>query len=212
MCLIENESKKPYFNKLMKKVMEEYNTKVVYPPYSQLFNAFKLCPIKKLKVVILGQDPYHNPNQANGLAFSVPKGQALPASLRNIYKELSDDLSINNQSGDLTNWAKQGVLLFNTSFSVEAHKANSHHDLGWEELTINIMKELDVLDQPIIFILWGKQAQKYSDFITNPHHKCIKSAHPSPLSAHRGFFGSKPFSKVNQFLEKNHLEKVDWSA
>lgn len=208
--LINEERNKDYFKKLMFKVDGEYKNKIIYPKYSDLFKAFEICPLKELKVVILGQDPYHDDNQATGLAFEINDNAKFPPSLRNIYKELEDDLGIKNSSKCLKAWARQGVLMFNTIFSVEAHKAGSHKDIGWEELSDNIIRKINNLKQPIVFILWGAYAQKKEKLLTNPNHLIIKSAHPSPLSAYRGFFGSKPFSRVNKFLSANGIKEIDW--
>lgn len=194
------------------KVETAYQNEKVFPSYNQIFQAFKLTPLDQVRVVILGQDPYHDEGQAQGLAFSVPKGMKLPPSLRNIYNELADDLAVPAPlSGDLTHWAKQGVLLLNTTLTVEAHKANSHQSLGWYDLTDQVIRLLNLQKRPIIFVLWGKPAQQKQSLITGAHHHLLMAPHPSPLSAYRGFFGSKPFSKINQLLEQpiNWIEAAD---
>ena len=209
--LIEQESQKDYFKKLMNFVEEEYRTRTIFPPFNDVFNAFKFCDLEKTKVVILGQDPYHEVNQAHGLAFSILPGNPLPKSLINIYKELYEDLGITRLEGNLESWAKQGVLLLNTVLTVEEGKANSHKNKGWEIFTTRVIEELNKDDSPKVFVLWGNDAIKKKELITNSKHLVLTSAHPSPLSAYRGFFGSKPFSKINDFLRKNHLEEIDWS-
>ena len=208
--LLEEEYKKEYFQELMTFIKNEYKEKVIYPKQNEVFNAFRYTDYNDLKVVILGQDPYHEVNQAHGLAFSV-LCEKLPPSLVNIYKEMATDLNADvNQDGDLSYLANQGVLLLNTILSVREHDAFSHKALGWEQFTDNVIKKLNTLDQPIVFILWGAPSQKKEKLLNNPKHLIIKSAHPSPLSAYRGFFGSKPFSKVNQFLKDNNLEEIHW--
>ncbi len=199
------------FKNFMKQVENEYNTKIIYPPKNYIFNALKLTPYHNVKVVIMGQDPYHGIGEAHGLSFSVQKEVKLPPSLRNIYKEIYDDLNIEEpNNGDLTSWAKEGVLLLNSSLTVEKDKPNSHQKLGWNKLTDYIIKVLNDKDNPVVFILWGSFARSKKSLITNPKHLIIESAHPSPFSAHHGFFGSHPFSKTNQFLENNGLEKINW--
>ncbi len=208
---LKPEFSKPYYAKLYKKIVEEYKTQVVYPPSEDIFNAFAFTPLEKVKVVILGQDPYHEPGQAHGLCFSVKPDVDVPPSLVNIYKELNSDLGCyipNN--GYLTKWAEQGVLLLNTVLTVRAHQANSHRGIGWEEFTDAAIRVLNEQDQPIVFILWGRPAQAKEAMLTNPKHLVLKAPHPSPLSAYRGFFGSKPFSQTNAFLEKNGLAPIDW--
>ena len=202
---------KPYYRQLFEFVKNEYNTTVVFPPADDIFNAFHLTPLKDVKVVILGQDPYHNNGQAHGLSFSVQKGVDIPPSLVNIYKELHDDLgcTIPNH-GCLTKWAKQGVLMLNTVLTVRAHQANSHRGIGWEEFTDAAILALNSQDRPIVFILWGAPAQRKKRMLTNPKHLILEAPHPSPLAAYRGFFGSKPFSQTNAFLEKNGIEPIDW--
>ncbi len=200
------------FKHFYNKIMEEYDIKTIYPPKDYIFNALKLTNYENTKVVIVGQDPYHGENQAHGLSFSVQKGIKLPPSLQNIYKELESDLGIKPRlDGDLTGWAKQGVLLLNAVLTVEKDKAGSHRNWGWELLTDYIIKVLNKKDSPIVFILWGNFAKEKAKLITNPKHFIIISPHPSPFSAYSGFFGSKPFSKTNNYLIKNNLEPIDWS-
>ena len=202
---------KPYYAKLYKTVIHEYRTHVIYPPSNDVFNAFNFTPLEKVKVVILGQDPYHGEGQANGLCFSVHKGIRIPPSLVNIYKELNSDLGCTiPDNGDLTPWAKQGVLLLNTVLTVRAHEANSHRGIGWEEFTDACIKVLAEQDRPLVFILWGTPARRKKALIHNPKHLIVESPHPSPLSAHNGFFGSKPFSRTNAYLESVGLEPIDW--
>jgi len=207
----QDEFKKPYYKELYKKVNEEYRTRKIFPPADDIFNAFHLTPLHEVKVVILGQDPYHNEGQADGLSFSVQKGVEIPPSLVNIYQELHDDLGCTiPDHGDLTKWAKEGVLLLNTVLTVRAHQANSHQGIGWEEFTDAAILALNSQDRPIVFILWGSQAQKKEIMLNNPQHLILKSPHPSPLSAYRGFFGSRPFSQANAFLEAHGVAPVDW--
>lgn len=199
------------FKKFYHIVEHEYATKTIFPPKDYIFNALKLTSYKDVKVVIVGQDPYHGINEAHGLSFSVQKGVKVPPSLKNIYKELYDDLGVKPcDNGDLTRWAKQGVLLLNSVLTVEKDKPASHKNLGWERLTDYIIKLLDNKEDPVVFILWGNFAKSKSSLITNPKHLVITSPHPSPFSARYGFFGSKPFSKTNDFLKKNHLEPINW--
>ena len=209
--IINKERQKEYFKKLETFLEEEYRTKTIFPPKEEVFTAFKLCEFKDVKVVIIGQDPYHEINQAHGLAFSVKDGNKLPKSLINIYKELYDDLLVTRLTGELTEWASQGVFLINTVLTVEEGKANSHRNKGWEIFTSKVIEELNNDNNPKVFVLWGNQAYEYEKMITNLNHKIIKSAHPSPLSAYRGFFGSKPFSKINEFLKEHNLKEIDWS-
>lgn len=208
---LKGEFSKPYYRKLFETVNEEYRTKLIFPPAQDIFNAFHLTPLKDVKVVILGQDPYHNNGQAHGLSFSVQKGVDIPPSLVNIYKELHDDLgcTIPNH-GCLTKWAEQGVLMLNTVLTVRAHQANSHKEIGWEQFTDAAIKVLAEQDRPMVFILWGRPAQRKKEMIHNPKHLVLMSAHPSPLSAYRGFFGSHPFSRTNEYLEENGLAPIDW--
>lgn len=205
------EFRKPYYAELFKFVKEEYAARKVFPPADDIFNAFHLTPLHEVKVVILGQDPYHNDGQAHGLCFSVKPDVDIPPSLVNIYQELHDDLGCyipNN--GYLTKWAKQGVLMLNTVLTVREHQANSHRGKGWEEFTDAAIRILDEQDRPIVFILWGSPAQKKAMMLHNPKHLILKAPHPSPLSAYRGFFGSRPFSQTNDFLVKNGLTPIDW--
>lgn len=208
--IVEKEFEKDYYKQLHSYIENEYQTKTIYPPKQQIFRALNLCDYDDVKVVILGQDPYHEPRQANGLAFSVTKDVPIPPSLQNIYKELYDDLGIEPAShGDLTAWAKQGVLLLNNVLTVERGKANSHRGLGWETFTLNIVRYLNLREKPMVFILWGRNAIEKKKYIDS-RHLVITSPHPSPLSAYRGFFGSKPFSNTNEFLIKNGIEPIDW--
>jgi uracil-DNA glycosylase len=190
-----------------------YEGKEVYPPKEQVFRALELCPLEKTKVVIIGQDPYHGPGQANGLAFSVNKGVKLPPSLRNIYEELVSDLDVSYpKHGDLTQWAERGVLLLNTILTVEKGKPLSHAGLGWEYYTLNCINALFIKQiNPIVFILWGINARKYKEYVRGEGYLILESSHPSPYSAHKGFFGSKPFSKANEFLKAYGADPVDWS-
>ena len=200
------------FKKFYQLVEKEYNTKTIFPPKEQIFNALKLTPYTNVKVVIVGQDPYHGDKEAHGLSFSVQKGIKVPPSLKNIYKELYDDLKIEPCiEGDLTKWAQQGVLLLNAVLTVEKDKPASHRNLGWERLTDYIIKTLNAKKEPIVFILWGNFAKEKKNLITNPNHLIIESAHPSPFSARYGFFGSKPFSRTNDFLNKNNIVPIDWN-
>lgn len=209
--VLKDEFKKPYYAKLHKKVLEEYHTHLIFPPADDIFNAFHLTPLKNVKVVILGQDPYHNVNQAHGLCFSVKPEVEIPPSLVNIYKELHDDLGCEIANhGYLTKWAKQGVLMLNTVLTVRAHQANSHRGIGWEEFTDAALRAVNAQDRPIVYILWGKPAQAKKSMLTNPKHLILEAPHPSPLSAYRGFFGSKPFSKTNEFLKAHGVEPIDW--
>ena len=209
--IIGEEFKKDYYIRLREFLKEEYAKHTVYPDMYSIFNALKLTPYKDVRVVILGQDPYHEPNQAHGLGFSVQDGTPLPPSLKNIYKELEADLGIPpSKSGDLTRWAKQGVLLLNTVLTVRRGEANSHKGKGWELLTDEIIRKLNDKTEPIVFILWGANARSKKSLITNPIHGIIESAHPSPLSAFNGFFGSRPFSRANKFLILNRIPPINW--
>ncbi len=199
------------FKKFYHLVEEEYKTKTIFPPQDYVFNALKLTPYKEVKVVIVGQDPYHGEGEAHGLSFSVQKGIKLPPSLKNIYKELESDLGIlPYEEGDLTKWAKQGVLMLNAVLTVVKDTPASHRNLGWERLTDYIIRVLNEKEEPVVFILWGNFAKEKKVLITNPQHLVLTSAHPSPFSANYGFFGSKPFSKTNEFLEKKGLQPIDW--
>ena len=207
---IEQESQKEYYIKLKEFVNDEYSKYTCYPPYKNIFHALTITPLDSVKVVILGQDPYHEPNQAHGLAFSV-LCKKLPPSLVNIYKEMENDLGVKvNQDGNLDYLARQGVLLLNTSLTVREHLANSHSKKGWEIFTDNIIKLLNEIDRPIVFILWGSNAISKKIYLTNNKHLILTSVHPSPLSAYGGFFGSKPFSKTNDFLVKNGEKPIIW--
>ena len=199
-----------YFTELWKKVEERYETTKCFPPKNQIFRAIELTPFEEVKVVIIGQDPYHNDNQANGLCFSVSDKVTAPPSLKNIFKELEDDLGIKKTSNELEMWAKQGVLLLNATLTVRAHEANSHKDLGWEKFTDFIIKEISDKKENVVFVLWGAFAQKKAGLIDASRHFIIQSAHPSPFSVHKGFFGSRPFSKINQFLEEKGKEPINW--
>ena len=202
---------KPYYRKLYQKINEEYRTRQIFPAADDIFNAFALTPLKDVKAVILGQDPYHGDGQAHGLCFSVKPDVEIPPSLVNIYKELHDDCGCyipNN--GYLTKWARQGVLLLNTVLTVRAHQANSHRGIGWEEFTDAAIRILNEQDRQIVFILWGRPAQMKRSMLTNPGHLILEAPHPSPLSAYRGFFGSRPFSRTNKFLKENGLSPIDW--
>ena len=206
-----DEFKKEYFIKIMDFVDEEYSTKTVYPPYDEIFNAFKLTPLGNVKVVILGQDPYHEKGQAHGLAFSTPEGRPIPRSLKNIFKEINAEYGYDiPQSGCLESWAKQGVFLLNTVLTVEDGNANSHSKCGWQTFTDNVIGILNEQSQPIVFLLWGKQAEKKKELITNPNHLVLVTSHPSPFSARRGFLGSNHFALANEFLRDNGKEEINW--
>lgn len=208
---LSEEFRKPYYAKLFQFVKEEYSTTQVFPPADDIFNAFHLTPLSQVKVVIIGQDPYHNVGQAHGLCFSVKPDVDIPPSLVNIYQELQSDLGCRiPNNGYLVKWANQGVLMLNTVLTVRAHMANSHHGKGWEKFTDAAIRALDKQDRPIVFILWGRPAQMKESMLNNPKHLILKAPHPSPLSAYRGFFGSKPFSKTNQFLESHGIAPIDW--
>ena len=205
------EFKKPYYAKLYKTIREEYSTRQIFPPADEIFTAFEMTPLSDVKVVIIGQDPYHGDGQAHGLCFSVKPDVETPPSLVNMYKELNSDLGCyipNN--GYLTKWAKQGVLMLNTVLTVRAHQANSHRGIGWEEFTDAAIRILNEQDRPIVYLLWGKPAQMKKVMLNNPKHLILEAPHPSPLSAYRGFFGCQHFSKTNTFLTENGLEPIDW--
>lgn len=205
------EFKKPYYANLYKKIREEYASTQIFPPSDEIFTAFELTPLAEVKVVIIGQDPYHGDGQAHGLCFSVKPDIETPPSLVNIYKELNSDLGCyipNN--GYLTKWAKQGVLMLNTVLTVRAHQANSHRGIGWEEFTDAAIRILNEQDRPIVYLLWGKPAQMKKTMLNNPKHLILEAPHPSPLSAYRGFFGCQHFSKTNAFLKENGLTPIDW--
>ena len=209
--LLNNEFESPYYLELRKFLISEYKSNIIYPNMYDIFNALHYTPYRKVKVVILGQDPYHGPNQAHGLSFSVKPGVPAPPSLVNIYKELHTDLNCyipNN--GYLKKWADQGVLLLNTVLTVRASEANSHRNKGWENFTNKIIELVNAKTEPVVFILWGKNAQEKQALITNPIHHIIKSVHPSPLSASRGFFGSRPFSRTDEYLKADGLSPIDW--
>lgn len=208
---LKPEFAKPYYAKLYKTVLNEYRTREIYPPSGDIFNAFSFTPLENVRAVILGQDPYHGPGQANGLCFSVHKGIRIPPSLVNIYKELNADLGCPiPDHGDLTKWAKEGVLLLNTVLTVRAHEANSHRNIGWEEFTDAAIRVLAEQDRPMVFILWGTPARRKKALIHNPKHLIVESPHPSPLSASGGFFGSRPFSRTNDYLVSCGLRPIDW--
>ena len=203
--VLKEEMKQPYFCQLGTFVKQEYRTKICYPKYENIFNALRYTDYDEVKVVILGQDPYHGENEAHGLSFSVLDGVRRPPSLQNIYKELESDLGIHRKSNNLSDWAKQGVLMLNSIMSVEKDKPLSHKNKGWEIFTDHIIMKLNEREKPVIFVLWGSYARSKKVLITNPWHKIIESPHPSPLSASRGFFGSKPFSKINHYLEESNM-------
>lgn len=209
---IQGEFKKPYYKELYTFVRQEYNTHVIYPPADDISNAFHFTPLSKVKVLILGQDPYHGEHQAHGLCFSVlPDQPELPPSLQNIYKELHDDLGCDiPNNGYLKKWAEQGVLMLNTVLTVRAHQAGSHQGKGWEQFTDAIIQAVNAQDRPIVYLLWGKPAQSKIPMLTNPKHLILKAPHPSPLSAYRGFFGCRHFSQTNLFLAKQGIEPIDW--
>lgn len=210
--VLKPEFAKPYYKELYYFIKEEYSTKVIYPPIDDIFSALNLTPLKDVKVLILGQDPYHNENQAHGLSFSVlPTQPEIPPSLQNIYKELQEDIgcSIPN-NGYLKKWADQGVLLLNTVLTVRAHQANSHQGRGWEQFTDAIIHAVNMQDRPVVYMLWGRPAQSKIPMLTNPKHLILKAPHPSPLSAYRGFFGCRHFSQANNFLESNGAAAIDW--
>jgi uracil-DNA glycosylase len=208
---LAKEFSKPYFEKLVEFVKREYQSQKVYPSGSNIFRAFDQTPYEKVKVVILGQDPYHGPGQANGLCFSVNKGLPFPPSLRNIFKELNDDLAKPiPPDGDLSHWAKQGVLLLNATLTVQAYKAGSHQGKGWEEFTDSVIQNLNENRSGIVYMLWGSYAQKKAAFVKADRNLILKSPHPSPLSAHRGFFGNRHFSKANEYLKKLGKEPINW--
>jgi uracil-DNA glycosylase len=209
--ILKEEYEKPYFNNLKKFVIEEYKHKIIYPKMSEIFNAFLHTSYDKTKVVILGQDPYHGENEAEGLSFSVKVGIAKPPSLINIFSELQNDLGISPPNhGSLESWADQGVLLLNSTLTVVKDTPKSHSNKGWEIFTDEVIRIINKKETPVVFILWGSDARSKKSLITNKKHLIIESAHPSPLSAYRGFFGSKPFSKTNDFLIKNNIKPIDW--
>ena len=209
--ILKDEYQKDYFKNIAMFINKEYREKTIFPPKSNILRAFKLTDYDNVKVVILGQDPYHGINEANGLAFSVSKGVRLPPSLQNIYKELYNDLGIAvSTNGDLEKWAREGVLLLNSVFTVEKDKPASHKNIGWEQFSDEVIKKVNEKNTPVVFILWGNFAKSKAKYITNPIHLVITSPHPSPFSAYSGFFGSKPFSRTNEFLRKNNIKEIDW--
>lgn len=208
--ILQDEYNQPYFQKIKETVRNEYNHKIIFPPANKVFYAFRQTSYHDTRVVILGQDPYHGEGEANGLCFSVNQGIKMPPSLKNIYKELYSDLGITRTDTDLSDWAASGVLLLNSVLTVEKDKPASHKFIGWEEFTDNVIKKLNEKDTPIVFILWGNFAKGKMKYITNPKHLVISSAHPSPFSVNYGFFGSRPFSKTNDFLKKNNLKEIKW--
>lgn len=210
--LLRDETEKPYYQALRQFLIQEYKTGAVYPPQNDLFNALRSTTYSSVRCVILGQDPYHGAGQAHGLSFSVREGIQPPPSLQNIYKEIYADLGIQNPTnyGDLTRWAQQGVLLLNTVLSVRAGEAGSHRGQGWETFTDYIIRLLNLREDPIVFLLWGAPAGRKAALITNPNHLVLKAAHPSPLSATKGFFGCKHFSQANAFLKANGFQEIDW--
>jgi uracil-DNA glycosylase len=209
--LLKDEFEKEYFVKLAAFIREEYKTRTIYPPGSLIFNAFNLCPFDKVKTVIIGQDPYHGPGQAHGLCFSVRSGVAFPPSLLNIFKEIESDLGISSpESGNLERWASQGVLLLNATLTVRAQQAGSHQRRGWEEFTDSAINILNREKKNLVFFLWGAYAQKKGESIDEAKHLVLRSVHPSPLSATRGFFGNKHFSKCNEYLIKNGIQPINW--
>jgi len=209
--ILNEEFEKEYFKEIMEFIEEEYSSKTVYPPKEEIFNAFKFTPASKVKVVILGQDPYHEEGQAHGLAFSTPEGRPIPRSLKNIFKKIEDEYNYPiPDSGCLEKWAKQGVFLLNTVLTVREGEANSHSDCGWQTFTDNVIKALNEQPQPIVFLLWGKQAEKKMELLENPNHLVLVTSHPSPFSARRGFFGCNHFRLANEYLRKNDIEEIDW--
>jgi len=209
--ILSEEIKKPYFCSLIEKIKKEYSSNVVYPKLTEIFKAFRLTSYKDVKVVILGQDPYHGENQAEGLSFSVKEGIKKPPSLQNIFLELKDDLGYEiPNTGSLISWAESGVLLLNSILTVEKDKPASHRNYGWEVFTDSVIKKINEKNTPVVFIFWGSFAKSKKVYVTNSKHLVIESSHPSPFSARNGFFGSRPFSRTNMFLEKNGLEKINW--
>lgn len=208
---LKDEFKKDYFLKIMEFIDVEYSSKTIYPPYGEIFNAFKLTPLDDVRVVILGQDPYHEKGQAHGLAFSTPEGRPIPRSLKNIFKEINNEYGYPiPTSGCLEKWAEQGVFLLNTVLTVEEGNANSHSKCGWQTFTDNVIRLLNNQERGIVFLLWGKQAEKKRELITNPNHLVLITSHPSPFSARRGFLGSNHFMLANEFLKRNNLKEIDW--
>ncbi|KZX14252.1 uracil-DNA glycosylase [Methanobrevibacter oralis] len=209
--LLKDEFNKDYFKNLEEFVLNEYNTKTIYPPFGDIFNAFKLTPFSEVKVVILGQDPYHEKGQAHGLAFSTPPNRPIPRSLKNIFKEIANEYGYPiPDSGCLESWANQGVFLLNTVLTVEEGNANSHSKCGWQTFTNNVIKLLNKKESPIVFLLWGKQAEVKKELLNNPSHLVLVTSHPSPFSARRGFFKSNHFKLANDFLKKNNISQINW--
>lgn len=209
--VLSDEFKKDYFLKIKEFIDEEYSSKTIYPPYDEIFNAFKLTPLSNVKIVILGQDPYHEEGQAHGLAFSTPEGRPIPRSLKNIFKEINNEYDYPiPSSGCLEDWARQGVFLLNTVLTVEDGNANSHSKCGWQIFTDNVIKILNEQTQPIVFLLWGKQAEKKKELITNNNHLVLITSHPSPFSARRGFLGCNHFRIANDFLKERNIKEIDW--
>ena len=209
--LLSEEYKKEYFLKMIDFLNKEYKNKIIYPKKNEIFTAFRYTSFDNLKVVIIGQDPYHGPNQAEGLSFSVSNSVLKPPSLQNIFKELESDIGIPfPEANSLKPWANEGVLLLNAVLTVEEHSPASHKNIGWETFTNNVIKKINEKEEPVVFILWGAFARSKKELITNPKHLIIESAHPSPFSARNGFFGSKPFSRTNEFLRKNNIKEIDW--
>ena len=208
---LKEEYKKPYYKDLYLTVNKEYKSREIYPPADEIFNAFHLTPLKEVKVVVLGQDPYHNDGQAHGLSFSVKPGVSIPPSLLNIYKELQDDLGCYiPDNGYLEKWARQGVLMLNTVLTVRAHEPFSHRGIGWEEFTDAAIRILNEQDRPMVFMLWGRPARQKRQMLDHPMHLILEAAHPSPLSAHKGFFGCRHFSQANEYLRFHQLAPIDW--
>ena len=211
-AILQPELEKPYYQELRSFLIQEYRSRKVFPPMQEIYSAFHKTAYQDVKVLILGQDPYFNDRQANGLAFSVSKEVEIPPSLINIYKELADDLGIPPAAhGDLSAWAEQGVMLLNAVLTVRAYQAASHRGMGWETFTAEVIRKLNQREKPVVFILWGNDARRQKSLITGRQHLILESAHPSPLSAYRGFFGSKPFSKANEFLRRNGETEIDWT-
>ncbi|WP_261131244.1 uracil-DNA glycosylase [Bacillus sp. Marseille-Q3570] len=209
--VLEEEFQKDYYLELRDRLKTEYESSQVYPDMYDIFNALHFTPYDKAKVVLIGQDPYHGPGQAHGLSFSVQPGVRQPPSLQNIFKELKQDIGCESPNhGSLVHWAEQGVLMLNTVLTVRHKQPNSHRGLGWEHFTNAVIRTLNAREKPLVFLLWGKHAQQKEELITNDHHLIIKSPHPSPFSANRGFFGSRPFSRINNFLRENGIEEIDW--
>ena len=207
--ILKPEFEKPYFQKMLDFLETEYRTKTIYPKVENIFNALNLVKYEDVRVVFIGQDPYHEPNQAHGLCFSV-ENDKLPPSLQNIFKELKAETGIVRTNGNLTDWAEQGILMLNAVLTVEKGLANSHKDIGWQTFTNKIIRLLNEKNQPIVFVLWGSQAQKNKEFITNPKHLVLCSSHPSPLSAYNGFFGNNHFNEINRFLKSNNMQEIKW--